>query len=584
MTTLQEMLARQRGRRGGLGSGPRQPSQRGRAWWTLGQSGPATLRIVILTYNRPDDLLRLLRDIDTYRWGHKISVVVYDDASTKDYAQSKALCAARRWQFVRAEKNHGKRGFWKWVHRIYGEQRARSEGLFCLLPDDMRLCSRFFDKAMAVWSGIKDSKKVALNLLRDSGREGKSSWTDRLPTDVGCALSVGWVDGAILCNRRYFELLEWRVNSVPESRWAQNENMSSGVGQDLSRRLLARGGEVYCVKRSLLAHIGRVSQMNPVERRKNPLEALYFADGQGVHDGLMGQDLVTISMASIPSRVSLLPSVVESVYWQCDRLNVYLNGYASVPKCLQRPRITVARSQEHGDRGDAGKFFWSKGLTGYHFTIDDDLAYPPDYVQKMTRTIDRYGRKAIVGVHGVVLSSRISDSYYDARSTYHCMSSLRRDTSTHVLGTGTVAYHASTIRLSPGVFRRPNMADIWLAIAARRQRVPMVCVSHAQDWLIDLGDPDPSKSIYENRALHDHIQAKALRDAGPWGAPLPLPGVARGNRPQARGGHAVKAPQAIYPNQARLMPRYVGGVRRHSGSASGVQLVTSRNTGVRKKR
>ncbi|MDP3908840.1 MAG: glycosyltransferase family A protein, partial [Gemmatimonadales bacterium] len=67
---------------------------------------------------------------------------------------------------------------------------------------------------------------------------------------------------------------------------------------------------------------------------------------------------VVACMATIPGRVDILPGVVASLVDQVDMLCVYLNGPDDVPECLQRPDVVVVRSQEHGDRGDAGKFWW----------------------------------------------------------------------------------------------------------------------------------------------------------------------------------------------------------------------------------
>lgn len=290
MTTLQDMLGKRKGkpepRRPFLHFGPDAVSETAPA--------PRAIRVVVLTYERPQLLVDLLNDIDAHRGGHSISVVVYDDASKADYSAVRGLLNDRGWQYVRARQNHGKRGFWRWVNQIYADQQKRRDRTFVMLPDDMRLCDRFFDRALNIWERIEDPQKVSLNLLRDNSREGKACWTEQLPIDCGPVFDIGWVDGAIVCNRRYFRTLDWRVDPIDPNRWAYNSQASSGVGHQLSVRLYGAHMGMYGVKRSLVAHVAGPSTMNALERRKNPLIAIGFIDGEKAHRQLAG--------ASAPAR------------------------------------------------------------------------------------------------------------------------------------------------------------------------------------------------------------------------------------------------------------------------------------------
>ena len=122
--------------------------------------------------------------------------------------------------------------------------------------------------------------------------------------------------------------------------------------------------------------------------------------------------MIRASLASIPERERSLQQTVASLLPQVDRLGVYLNGYDSVPDFLHDPRIDVARSEETGDRGDAGKFFWSDaGDFDYHLACDDDLLYPPDFAATMVAACDRHGRRALVGLHGALMREKPAGYY-----------------------------------------------------------------------------------------------------------------------------------------------------------------------------
>ena len=130
--------------------------------------------------------------------------------------------------------------------------------------------------------------------------------------------------------------------------------------------------------------------------------------------------MIRASLASIPERERSLRQTVASLLPQIDRLGVYLNGYGSVPDFLHDPRIDVARSQEHGDRGDAGKMFWTDaGDFDYYLACDDDIIYPPDYAERMVAAIEQYGRRALVGCHGALLRHNPEDYYGSRGRVYH---------------------------------------------------------------------------------------------------------------------------------------------------------------------
>lgn len=223
------------------------------------------------------------------------------------------------------------------------------------------------------------------------------------------------------------------------------------------------------------------------------------------------------SLATVPDRVHRLGDVVESLLPQVDRVNVYLNGHTELPVCLQRDTVRVAWSCAHGDMGDAGKFFWAGALrNSYHFTCDDDIAYPRDYASTLIDAIERYDRRAIVSVHGAVLHEPLT-SYYRNRTTYPCLGDVAVDHQADVLGTGVLAYHTSTVQLSFHDFHAPNMADIWCAIAAKRQDVPRVVIAHRRGWLRYLPPPEGT-TIYDHYAASgdDATQTRALVAETPW--------------------------------------------------------------------
>lgn len=217
---------------------------------------------------------------------------------------------------------------------------------------------------------------------------------------------------------------------------------------------------------------------------------------------------ISASMATTAHRTSLRRAV-ESLATQVDRLYIYLNDFLAMPEWLERmPKVTVANAPR-GDLRDNGKAFFLDQMRGFVFTCDDDIIYPPDYVQRMLLRLLYHDFGVIVGVHGINMTESFwSDArlgYYSpgARSVARFQDSRFEETPVDALGTGTTAWHSCALpTLSLSDFPIAGMMDIWLSAYAHRRQLPLLCVARQLGWLIDV----PSKkSIYGTMsAVHGH--------------------------------------------------------------------------------
>lgn len=226
--------------------------------------------------------------------------------------------------------------------------------------------------------------------------------------------------------------------------------------------------------------------------------------------------MIVASMASIPQRIEGLRAVVESIYPQVDQLNVFLDEWPEVPTFLAKPNIQVERSQERGRWGDAGKFYWCDQVKGVYFTLDDDMFYPPDYISKSIDGLVRWGGGIIGGYYGVILNllkdNKISwarwqrEHVWSRRAFWHSKA-LEDDTQVHMLGTALVCYFTDAVELYPSDFKVPNMADLWLALQAQKQQVPMICFERKARWIRDnIKMRDVSSGICGDPMYHQNIR------------------------------------------------------------------------------
>lgn len=166
---------------------------------------------------------------------------------------------------------------------------------------------------------------------------------------------------------------------------------------------------------------------------------------------------VWAGMATITGREEMRAMAVNSLVSQVDRL-IVANG---------------------DERGDQAKFIGCEHAPGDVIWIgaDDDLIYPPDYIETIIAGLERYPGR-IVSFHGWKIDAE-GECYVE---NYRCLENVWDDVEVHVAGTGVCAFHLDTIRPVMADFESVN-ADVWLAVRAQERRIPRVVLAHPSYWL-----------------------------------------------------------------------------------------------------
>jgi hypothetical protein len=220
---------------------------------------------------------------------------------------------------------------------------------------------------------------------------------------------------------------------------------------------------------------------------------------------------IIFNMATMPVRERSLQETVSSIIDQCDELNIYMNGWNHVPDFLHHPKINIFRSQDHrGDLGDVGKFFRCAKWKGYIFTVDDKIIYPANYAATMIDAIEKYGRQAVISLHGRMLKPSCNSYYHDYERAIRCLDYHPEDTFAHVLGTGVMAFHSSTFKVKLSHFKSTNMSDIWMSIALQKAKVPILLLKHNSGWIRLSRKQDNRLSISSFCSRNDKPQTDAV--------------------------------------------------------------------------
>ena len=211
--------------------------------------------IVIFSYNRPDMLLRLLRECPSGE-----SVVVLDDGSTYDPTEHQRYC-----RYIRTQ-HWGKTGFWQKWQYAFDLCRLSDDEYFTFLADDMREIN--WDRIARI-----SDKLYAQNLMFERGRY--RDWTGLVAQDTTFNdepyYTVGYVDCSYATNRKTLEHIEWTQDEVTWEWFRAGKYISSGVGHNQSWKYVHKFVEMFMPKTTIAKHGNHESQMHPEHRKKIPL-------------------------------------------------------------------------------------------------------------------------------------------------------------------------------------------------------------------------------------------------------------------------------------------------------------------------
>ncbi|NDH65843.1 MAG: hypothetical protein EBY26_05655, partial [Microbacteriaceae bacterium] len=210
---------------------------------------------------------------------------------------------------------------------------------------------------------------------------------------------------------------------------------------------------------------------------------------------------VFVGLASIPTREHSLEQVVASLLPQVAGLGVYLNNWENVPNFLKNPKIQVARSQDHGDVRDNGKFFFiDKTNATFYATVDDDIAYPKDYIATLVRHQQKLGGTYAVGVHAAIYPTTIK-KLLRQRYLWHFAFEAPSLLPVDMIGTGTLLFERAYWQLEYSEIGTPGMADVWFAVAAKKRNFGLWVVPREAGWMASIEQEDPQANLFNEGRL-----------------------------------------------------------------------------------
>jgi hypothetical protein len=219
-------------------------------------------------------------------------------------------------------------------------------------------------------------------------------------------------------------------------------------------------------------------------------------------------------MATMPSRAHALEIVLSSILPQLDSLFIFFDKHEEVPKAfIDHPKIVPLLPRRYGALAGSGKFLGIElhGEPCLYFCFDDDIHYPADYVEFVTRALYRHHLRAIVGFHACLLKPPYR-SYRRDRDIIHFADGLLMDGHVDVLGTGTSAFYPPNFRFDARAWPFKDMLDLLLAIEAAKQGVPRISIRRPVDYLRPI-ESNQADSTYSALVKDDSRQSEIMRAA-----------------------------------------------------------------------
>lgn len=191
---------------------------------------------------------------------------------------------------------------------------------------------------------------------------------------------------------------------------------------------------------------------------------------------------IIVGIATQNKRAEALKQAIDSLKFQCDEIFIYNND------------------KNRFDYTSHAKFYQLQFLQRpvYFFSCDDDLIYPPDYVEKMKTGIKKHN--CIVTAHGRILVQE--NKYYKGKHICfkHC-GSVPEDVIIDTAGTGCTAFRTDYFNpVDLYKFKYPRMSDLAFSLEAKKQGKKIVCINHPHNWI---------KSLHLNGIMQSNMKKGA---------------------------------------------------------------------------
>ena len=221
-------------------------------------------------------------------------------------------------------------------------------------------------------------------------------------------------------------------------------------------------------------------------------------------------------VATMPGREDALRDCLFSLRDQVDELRVICHDMK------EPPDVVVAICDKYvcePDRlGSAAKMRWAREWAGLYLGCDDDIQYPPDYVDVMRRWVKRWKGQALVTCHGRVLRSEPDKPNRGFKDQTYAAYAFAQTDQAWLNYPGGCAIAFDTRLNVPTEYSSKSCEEAGLAVWAQLNQVPIFLVPHPENWLHYLLPSGHKETIWEEEKSSGFARrnAELAKHTGPW--------------------------------------------------------------------
>lgn len=432
------------------------------------------IHISVKSYERKEMLISLIEEIEIFlkkNKSHNVSYHIIDDCSkfSNEFVKSNKI--------IQTEKNYGKKLHWKLWDMDFGILgREKQIDLFIFLPSD---ASKVNFNEIIKQSELLKEQEYIFNISND----GRTQCWNRIKPEIvnHIYMKIGFVDCCFFTNRMTLDKLGFFMLEIDKSRFLLNKNISSGVGEQLTRRINNEKIDIFLPYNSFIFHGDHESTMHKEERKKNPLvSAIKSKLNKPIYIGI----------ATMKGREESLKKTLES-----------LNNQSLKPTKI----FVYNNATEKVDYTDNAKFHALSQIKGhcYYLSCDDDLEYSPTYIQDMVNAIIKH--KCIVTHHGRILQG-LSRNYFRGHKSFRCLGDNREECFIDVAGTGVTAFDTSYFN-DKTLYKAQDkrMSDLVFSLRVAREKKKIMVLRHNGNYIKQL-PIDHSTSCHTIESVNPVVQ------------------------------------------------------------------------------
>jgi len=203
--------------------------------------------VCIPTYKRPELLLKVLKTIPK-----DCEVLIFQDGCGSDYSKCKEHLQDYKFSWYNYSKPHGKQLLWALYNDIWQILKEKTFDLVHFLNDDTIPTADYWNLTSII---LATSNKIEVlnTFCVEAHRLMYYKTAPNMDFGRYKLHHLNKIDCNFVCNRAFFERMEWEVKPIPSDFDFKN---GSGVGYYMSERYMHAGGHTQNIFPSLLIHEG----------------------------------------------------------------------------------------------------------------------------------------------------------------------------------------------------------------------------------------------------------------------------------------------------------------------------------------